>query len=123
MTVRSPAILVVEEDPSSREFYQRALTRAGYRVAAVESGVEALRCMAHGAAPDAIIVDVTGPGTSSGADFYRELRARKQTAHIPVVTVVGAAPWAEAVCTAERMREHLYADAVVSVVQDALRHG
>lgn len=82
-----PTILVVEDDRGLREFYATALRSAGYRVAAAEDGLGALRWIEQGT-PAAIVLDLSLVRLS-GRDLQRELRSRPETSHIPIVVVTG----------------------------------
>ena len=80
-------VLVVEDDPAVREFYATALRLAGYRVAAVEDGLDALRWIDQ-QRPAVIVLDLNLIRVS-GRDVQRELRAHADTRHIPIVVVTG----------------------------------
>jgi CheY-like chemotaxis protein len=80
-------VLVVEDDPDLREMYRATLTMAGYAVAAVEDGVEALRHVLE-AQPDLIVLDLILPRLG-GYDVQRELASRAETREIPIVVVTG----------------------------------
>ncbi|HCF62291.1 MAG TPA: sigma-54-dependent Fis family transcriptional regulator, partial [Myxococcales bacterium] len=58
---RDVAVLVVDDDESSREFEREALAMAGYQVRTAASGGEAL-AMLSGGAFDAVLLDVRMPG-------------------------------------------------------------
>ena len=81
-------ILVVEDDPQLRELYRQALRAAGYVVAAVEDGVDALRQIEH-SRPALVVLDLSLPRVN-GRDVNRELKSRPDTSTIPVVVVSGA---------------------------------
>jgi CheY-like chemotaxis protein len=85
---RNSTVLVVEDDPTLREFYRTALTAAGYTVVAVEDGLDALRRMDHGV-PHAIVLDLSLPYVD-GRDVGRELKARPDTREIPIIVVSGS---------------------------------
>ncbi|MCA9728708.1 MAG: response regulator transcription factor [Candidatus Eisenbacteria bacterium] len=76
-------ILVVEDEEDIRELIAYNLEREGYRVTQVESGEEAIS-QALEAEPQLILLDLMLPGLS-GLDVCRELRARPETADIPIV--------------------------------------
>jgi CheY-like chemotaxis protein len=81
------AVLIVEDDTALRELYRFALKGAGYAVAAVGDGADALRVIEQHP-PRAVVLDLALPRVS-GLDVHRELRARPETRHIPVVVVTG----------------------------------
>ncbi|MGI5861092.1 MAG: sigma-54-dependent transcriptional regulator [Myxococcales bacterium] len=58
---RDVAVLVVDDDESSREFEREALAMAGYQVRTAANGNEALAMLAGGAF-DAVLLDVRMPG-------------------------------------------------------------
>lgn len=82
-----PPVLIVEDDPALRELYRSAFKSAGYSVTAVGDGADALRVIEQ-RPPQAVVLDLALPYVS-GLDVHRELRARPETCHIPVVIVSG----------------------------------
>jgi len=81
-------VLVVEDDRSTRELHRAALTHAGYRVVAVEDGVDALRYLDSHGPPAAMVLDLGLPRLH-GTDLHREMTAHKLTERVPVVVVTG----------------------------------
>lgn len=92
-------ILVVENDPMSRELARRVLARGGYDVTVAHDAEEALR-LAPGLHPDLVLMDLRLPGID-GVEATRRLRARRATAAIPVA-VLSAQAFADDI---ERARE------------------
>ena len=80
-------ILLVEDDSQLRELYRNALRTAGYVVAAVEDGADALRQIEH-SMPALVVLDLALPRVD-GRDVHRELQARPETRYIPVILVSG----------------------------------
>ena len=80
-------VLVVEDDPSLREFYRAALNHEHFRVVAVDDGFEALVWLDQHA-PDAIVLDLSLVRVN-GRDVHREVRGRAETRNIPIVVVTG----------------------------------
>lgn len=78
-----PTILVVDDNEGLVELLGRYLTGHACRVTAAASGQEGLR-LAQDMLPDAIILDVMMPGMD-GWEFLQRLRARLETAPIPVI--------------------------------------
>lgn len=76
-TSSSRRILIVEDDPQLRELYRNALRTAGYGVAAVEDGADALRQIEH-SKPALVVLDLALPRVD-GRDVHRELKARPDT--------------------------------------------
>jgi CheY-like chemotaxis protein len=82
-------VLVVEDDRELRELYRRTLAIAGYSVAAVEDGIDALRRIDVSARkPDVLVLDMALPRLG-GRDVQRELASRADTRDIQVVVVTG----------------------------------
>ena len=81
-------VAVIEDDPALRDFYARALGRAGFevRVAADgRAGLELIRNVAVGL----VLCDVTMPAMS-GYDVVRALRAAPESATLPVILMTGS---------------------------------
>ena len=81
----SPLVMVVDDDPATRELILRGLRKEGFRVLAASSGEEAIR-LARQQRPDAISLDVLMPGMD-GWTVLRTLKGDPLTAAIPVVMV------------------------------------
>ncbi len=77
-------VLVVDDDPAARDWMNRVLGRAGYRVTAVGTAAEGARLAAE--RPDLIICDVNLPD-GSGLSLAARLRGDPRTAHIPLLQV------------------------------------
>jgi two-component system, cell cycle response regulator DivK len=80
-------ILVVEDDPETRQFYLAALTRGGFQVAEAHNGHQALE-KAFDAPPDLILTDIAVPGID-GIELCRRLRADARTRAVPVLAITG----------------------------------
>jgi signal transduction histidine kinase/DNA-binding response OmpR family regulator len=78
-------VLVVEDDPATREVVRRVLERDGWIVSEAENGRVALESLAH-AAPDLIILDLMMP-EMDGFQFVSELRRSEAGRRIPVVVM------------------------------------
>ena len=100
--------------------YRHALRTAGYVVAAVEDGADALRQIEQ-SVPALVVLDLALPRVD-GRDVNRELKSRPETCHIPVVVVSGAEISPEdakdfaCVC-----RKPCDADRLVAAVEQCLR--
>src|SRR5262245_57421078 len=77
------SILVVDANPLSRQLTAQLLQRAGYTVIIAADGLAALAAARTGR-PDAVVIDLSLPGVP-GLEAVRWLRARNDTAHIPVL--------------------------------------
>ncbi len=82
-----PSILVVEDDPDTRQSLSLALSIHGFSVTGVEDGAEALTAVAA-QAPDLILLDLMMPRLD-GWTVIRKLKENPQTASIPVIVLTG----------------------------------
>jgi len=76
------AILVVEDDASTREMIEELLTARGYPVVTAADGAEARARVAH-ALPELVILDLVLP-KMSGLELLAEWRGDPRTADLPV---------------------------------------
>ena len=78
-------VLVVEDDPQTREMLRRALRKEGWDAAEAENGRVALeRITAQ--VPSLILLDLMMP-EMDGFEFMHELRQRPECRHVPVIVV------------------------------------
>ena len=82
-------MLIVEDDPELRTLYRTALSLAGYSVAAVADGIDALRHI-DADPPDIVVLDMGLPRLN-GRDVREEVSAHAETSEIPIVVVTGDA--------------------------------
>jgi CheY-like chemotaxis protein/anti-sigma regulatory factor (Ser/Thr protein kinase) len=84
-----PLVLIVEDDPDSRDLLVRMLSGDGFRVATAQDGEQGL-ALAHELHPDLITLDVMMPGMD-GWGMLRRVKAGDDTCNIPIVmvTIVG----------------------------------
>ena len=80
-----PLILVVEDDPNSRELLSFMLNDAGFKVILVEDGVQALE-IAKEVHPFAITLDLNLPGMD-GTEILESLKKDDCTSSIPVLVL------------------------------------
>jgi CheY-like chemotaxis protein len=73
MMAAKRSVLVVDDDPISRELVGVLLEAEGYAVQLVESGEEAIEYLKQNAQVDAVLTDMQMPGLS-GAELVAELR-------------------------------------------------
>jgi len=78
-------VLVVEDDEMARELLIITLSEAGYRVASVSSGKEAI-LLARKLKPSVITLDIMLPGVN-GWDILRNLKEDSATASIPILVI------------------------------------
>jgi CheY-like chemotaxis protein len=83
----SAVILIVEDDPETRRFYQAVFEPHGFRVEQAHNGLQALE-KASGTPPDLILTDIAVPGID-GIELCRRLRADDRTRSIPVLAITG----------------------------------
>ncbi|MGC4121258.1 MAG: response regulator [Myxococcales bacterium] len=76
-------IVLAEDSPATREVLRVLLTERGYRVRLASDGEEAL-CRVAERTPDVVVTDLNMP-RADGLALTRALRARPETARLPVV--------------------------------------
>jgi adenylate cyclase len=91
--VRVAHILVVDDQRANVEMAAELLRVRGYRVDTAVSGEEALERVRN-APPDLLVMDIVMPGLD-GYEVCRRLRAREDTALLPIVLVTSLDPYAE----------------------------
>lgn len=92
-------VLVVDDEPDLLELVHYNLTKAGYDVACVMSGTEALsHVRVH--APDLIVLDVLLPDID-GLEVCKALRRNPQTEMIPIVMLTARSEDADVVAGLE----------------------
>lgn len=84
-----PVILVVEDNPISREGLTEYLSQEGYRLVMAGNGREALE-QAQLTKPDLIIMDIQMPDIN-GLEVTRRLRMLREFAHTPIVALTALA--------------------------------
>jgi DNA-binding response OmpR family regulator/DNA-binding CsgD family transcriptional regulator len=80
-------ILIVDDDPDARAMLREAVTRGGLLARVAADGGEALALL-EGFTPDLILLDAMMPGLD-GFETCRRIKAREDTAHIPVIFMTG----------------------------------
>ncbi len=83
---RPKTILVIEDDPDSREVFADLLRGEGHRVVAVGSGAAGIAYLRAQDRPAAILLDMLMP-EMDGWQFRRAQQADPELASIPVVVV------------------------------------
>jgi len=85
-------ILIVEDDPDSREMFIELLRGGGYFVFAAANGKDAMKFLVGNSLPDAILLDMFMP-EMDGWQFRRVQETDPRLAAVPVIVVsaVGAA--------------------------------
>lgn len=87
LSARLPLVLVVEDDPETRQFYSEALAREGFVTQQAHNGNQAF-AKALEISPDLILTDIAVPGID-GIELCRRLRADARTRAVPVLAVTG----------------------------------
>jgi two-component system, cell cycle response regulator DivK len=86
----SPLVLIVDDDPDSRDMYMAALASAGFTVEQASDGFEATD-KAFRLKPQVILMDLLMPRLD-GWDVVEWLKKNPTTRTIPIVAVTGAGP-------------------------------
>jgi CheY-like chemotaxis protein len=88
----TPLIMLIEDDFILRSTLTELLRDQGYRIDCYANGVDALKRLHEGPAPDVILLDVMLP-YMDGVQF-REKQLASPASHIPVIviTAVGVPP-------------------------------
>ena len=84
---KKQTILIVEDDPESRELIGACLSQIGYSIESAENGEEALQLF-HAKKPDLVLLDVQLPG-ESGFDICQTIRKQKCFDEIPILFLTG----------------------------------
>jgi DNA-binding response OmpR family regulator len=79
-------LLVVEDEPFSRELLVRRLLAKGLHAEGMENGEACLRRLEEEPEPDLILLDMSMPGLS-GIDVLHQVRARWSHDQLPVIMV------------------------------------
>jgi CheY-like chemotaxis protein len=83
------SVLVIDDDPESRDMIDAVLTRAGYTVALAANGLEGLGLL-RALRPELILLDVCMP-ICDGAQFRQEQRRNREWIKIPTIVMTGFA--------------------------------
>lgn len=84
-----PLVLVVDDDPDTRDMYALFLHFSGIGVLTA-SNVEAAFALALEHQPDVVITDLQLDGAASGVQLCRRLHNDERTSHIPAVLMTGS---------------------------------
>jgi len=82
-------ILCIEDHPEMIELIRLILTRRGYQVEGAVGGREGLEAMAANP-PDLVLLDLMMPDVD-GWEVYRQIKAKKEIGHVPVIIVTAKA--------------------------------
>lgn len=78
-----PSILIVDDEPMTRNLLRLMLERAGFEISEAEDGLKALLMVAE-QPPDVLLLDVMMPNMD-GLTVCEKLRARPETAVLPII--------------------------------------
>ncbi len=81
-------VLIVDDDPSTRQLLTLTLQRAGFETIQAESGEDALRAI-EAQAIGLVVCDLNMPGMS-GIEVVESLRSRAETATMPIILLTGS---------------------------------
>ena len=81
-------VLVIEDDEAVRTFFSRALELSGFVSVEAATAEHALRLLAEGRSPDAVLLDLAMPGIG-GLGFLAEMLGDARYRRIPVAIVTG----------------------------------
>jgi CheY-like chemotaxis protein len=82
-------LLIVDDEPENIELLRRRLTRRGFAVVSAQSAEEGI-ARACAERPDVILMDIKMP-VVDGFEATRRLKARTETAAIPVIALTAHA--------------------------------
>jgi two-component system, chemotaxis family, chemotaxis protein CheY len=116
----SEIVLLVEDDLEIRAAVEETLRGAGYEVAAVRDGHEAMRYIDTHPVPDVIITDLFMP-VINGWDLAAKLRQNPKASSIPVVVTTASGPhWGYPVPQNRVLQKPFNEDQLLKVVAGAL---
>jgi CheY-like chemotaxis protein len=80
-------VLVVDDEPDTREYLTTVLEDNGYATLSAKDGNEAVSYLEQNP-PDLVTLDITMP-EKSGVSVYRKLRSDDDLKHVPVIIITG----------------------------------
>src|SRR4051794_8877673 len=87
-------VLIVEDDPDTREMLERFLELEGFAVRSAANGQDALQALAGDRRPSVIVLDLMMP-VMNGWQFREAQRQHPTLSSIPVIVVTAAGPRSE----------------------------
>jgi DNA-binding response OmpR family regulator len=88
-TAHPPTVLIADDDRDIREAIRFRLDAAGLDVVPVADGAAAVSALAERRV-DLVVLDISMPGTLSGIDVCRHIRASPSTIDLPVIMLTSA---------------------------------
>ena len=111
-------ILLVEDEPSVRQLFTLALTRAGYRVYEARNGQEALKMFDQfGDSIDLLLTDLRMP-YMGGVELAQHLRARRKT--LKLIAISGYSNPTEQDLNADFLAKPFSRDDLLAKVREVL---
>ncbi len=83
-------ILLVEDDPGSRDAIRALLEASGFNVTVARDGLEAWELLARGPRPTVVIADLVTP-RMTGNDLVARIRRTPRLSRVPVIAMSAAA--------------------------------
>ena len=109
-------LLVIDDDESILSIFTMVLQHKGYNVLSAGSG-EAGLALARQHHPDLVLTDMNMPGTTSGLDLLKQIKADPELVGMPVVLISGDEEITESHKEAETLADGIL---IKPVVLDAL---
>jgi CheY-like chemotaxis protein len=120
MSGRHPHVLLVEDDPDTREMYSEYLSYSGLHVTEARTGWRALESVRR-ERPDIVVTDLAMP-EMDGRELSRRLRANHATSDLPIIAVSGQLAPGERIAGADVVLEKpCEPDHLLHVIEDVLR--
>lgn len=86
-SVRSPVVLLAEDEPLVRILAEDTLVQAGFSVCAAETADQALELLRQGLVVDLLVTDICMPGTLDGIDLAKAVIA--SLPDLPIIVTSG----------------------------------
>jgi DNA-binding response OmpR family regulator len=99
-----PSVLIVDDEPMTRNLLRLMLERAGFEISEAEDGLKALLMVAE-KTPDVLLLDVMMPNMD-GITVCEKLRSQAETAALPIILL-------SARTSSEAVREGMQAGATL----------
>jgi len=84
--MKTATVLIVEDDPDTREMLGKFLELEGFQVETAANGQQALDRLENGAAPGVIVLDLMMP-VMDGWEFAQRLRTKTHLPRIPIIVL------------------------------------
>ena len=118
--IRSPEILLIEDDPDLADAIVEVLQAEGYKVMHASDGSSALGMLSHGELPQVILLDLMMPNMD-GWEFRTEQLRDPRLAKIPVVVLSASGERAHPVDAALVLRKPITLETLVAAARKFVR--